>query len=1199
MSRRSLGAVMAVLASLVLAGPAAAATEQSGRSGLDAYKITTDGAGLRTLAAEGFDMTESGRRGRTVEIVATAEQVEQLRKLGLDPELKRNQAGLSARQFDAADQRPDGSYDVWRPFFDDTYVGDDEEGNERETLYEEMQRIAAENTDIVKPVQFGQSINGKPLLALKVTKDARLRPDGQRPAVLYLSTQHAREWIVTEMARRLTHKVIDDYRAGDEQMRRLVTTRELWFVWVANPDGYDFTFTPGNRLWRKNLREVNGEPGIQSGDGVDPNRNFPTNWGYDNEGSSPDPSSETYRGSGPASEPETQGLDRLLRRVGFEMFINYHSAAELLLYPLGWQVETPAADDPIYRALSGTDDDPAIKGVEPGAPDDYDPDLSAELYTTNGETTDHAYSRYDVLSWTPEMDVADPERGAVGEDGGPPSVFEFQDREDDMQQAFEKNVPFALDVAESADDPDDPESHLGNVAEDFEIEPFAHSYGDPQTVQVTAKRELGPVTVHWRVNGGAEQSAATSEWQGGERFGDVGDVYYHRVRGTVTGTSPGDSVRVWFTAGGKRSQSFTYDAVGESANRVLILANEDYTGPVNSPAYPGTAGPYFVDYYRAALQANGVGADVYDVDARGRTAPDALGVLSHYDAVVWYTGNDLLTRSPGQPGQTGVARLADDMILAVRAYLNEGGKLLYTGQRAGTAQVTSQPFNPAGEPPYCKQTAASTGTVLNCVPLSDDFLQYYLGAYLHVDAAGDFATDDIPAASQLQLQLAGDPFGSTAFALNGGDSANNQGHVYSMVTTSSILPPEQFPQFGSSRAVTTPGGGAFDPVTGEWYMTARSDDAAYQRLRRTIDLTGATSGELNFELSHDTEADYDFVFVEAHTVGQDDWTTLPDANGNTSDDVGDACDIDWNTLHPWLDRYQTNGPGEADCTSTGTTGEWHAASGNSGGYDDWSIDLSAYAGKQVEVSITYAQDFAVAGLGVFLDDVQVVKNGAAAESTSFEDGLGGFTAGPQPEGTQKATTWERSQRGDFQEGPGVATEDSLYFGFGLEGVRTAAQRNALMGNAMRYLGVLGGGGGQPGGGGGGGQPGGGGGGQPGGGDDDGARPKGPRVRVIGRRVRVTRSGRAPVRLRCPRSAEGACRGTLKLRKGGETIARRDYRIAAGKRKTVRLRLDRNAQRRLARRGTLRATLRMTARDRESRVRRSTVRITLRAPAPRD
>ena len=33
---------------------------------------------------------------------------------------------------------------------------------------------------------------------------------------------------------------------------------------------------------------------------------------------------------------------------------------------------------------------------------------------------------------------------------------------------------------------------------------FPVSYGDPQTVEVNAKRELGSVTVHWQVNGGRE-----------------------------------------------------------------------------------------------------------------------------------------------------------------------------------------------------------------------------------------------------------------------------------------------------------------------------------------------------------------------------------------------------------------------------------------------------------------------------------------------------------------------------------------------------------------------------------------------------------------------------------------------------------------------------------------------------------------------
>ena len=37
----------------------------------------------------------------------------------------------------------------------------------------------------------------------------------------------------------------------------------------------------------------------------------------------------------PASEPETRALDGLMRRISFEFLVNYHSAAELLLYGVG------------------------------------------------------------------------------------------------------------------------------------------------------------------------------------------------------------------------------------------------------------------------------------------------------------------------------------------------------------------------------------------------------------------------------------------------------------------------------------------------------------------------------------------------------------------------------------------------------------------------------------------------------------------------------------------------------------------------------------------------------------------------------------------------------------------------------------------------------------------------------------------------
>ena len=170
---------------------------------------------------------------------------------------------------------------------------------------------------------------------------------------------------------------------------------------------------------------------------------------------------------------------------------------------------------------------------------------------------------------------------------------------------------------------------------------------------------------------------APPEWNGGEKYGSKSDVYYRHPPGTVTARTQrhrGGLVR------GRRekSDSFTYTAAVESDNDVFILSAEDYTGasPVQAP------GPHYLSFYEDALAANGLGYDVYDVDALGRKAATALGVLSHYDAVVWYTGDDVITSEPGWAGGNG-SRLAMDEMLHARDYLNEGGRVLYSGKNAG------------------------------------------------------------------------------------------------------------------------------------------------------------------------------------------------------------------------------------------------------------------------------------------------------------------------------------------------------------------------------------------------------------------------------------------------------------------------------------------------------------------------------------
>ena len=138
------------------------------------------------------------------------------------------------------------------------------------------------------------------------------------------------------------------------------------------------------------------------------------------------------------------------------------------------------------------------------------------------------------------------------------------------------------------------------------------------------------------------------------------------------------------------------------------------------------------------------------------------------------------------------------------------------------------------------------------------------------------------------------------------------------------------------------------------------------------------------------------------------------------------------------------------CGITGTTGAWNAASGASNGWTEWSVDLSAYAGKQVELSITYATDWGTEGLGVFVDDVRVLANGAPLESTGFEADLGDWVvAGPPPGSSPNNADWVRTQLG-FEEGAVVTTRDTVYTGFGLEGLAPDV-RNDLTARALRHL----------------------------------------------------------------------------------------------------------------------------------------------------
>jgi Zinc carboxypeptidase/Immune inhibitor A-like, MAM domain len=1056
-------ALLTVLATLALigatnvpagAGPGSSAAGTTAR--LQMYTVVTDQAGATAIKSAGYDIAsvESTSGGLvSLEIVAYPSDRGALEKFG-SVRLWRNDAGLTSTQL--AEQQASAGFKVWMDYDGpdgfEQYMYDLEEANE-DIL----------NLEVVGP----RTHQDRDIIALRLT-DESTDANGDKPAVLYSSMIHAREWIAGEVNRRLLEWFIKGWREEKPEVVDILQTTELWFVLVQNPDGYQYTFD-GDRLWRKNLRDNDNDGQITILDGVDGNRNFAEHWNFDDEGSASIISDETYRGPTSMSEPETKALDAVLARAQPEYHISYHSFGELLLYPFGFQVNTPSADDPIFVAWAGTDKKPAVQG--------YDPGVGADLYTTNGEQTDYAYSAYGSLAITPELGEGNQNNG-----------FEFPDSEGEVQHEFMINLDFAVAAAKSAADPDNPASPVNLTTKPFylntaTVDPqksfnpmsdftFAHSFnGNEQPVQVLARRDLNndgvvdvtdDVKLHYTIDGVLATPAGglpTTEWPGGDRYGETGDVYYHVVGGTVTDAPEGSDVQVWFTGAGKTSPSFTFHVEKSEASQVLILADTDYTGPSNFPAYVAADGqPPFLTAYEDAVAASGRTYDVYDVDALG-AAPDHLGVLGHYEAVIWYTANDLVSRVPGQPGGTGAETQANTMMLEVRAFLNEGGRLLYTGRHAGWQFANAFNYNPVSTPPLCD---ANQDPVDGCLFLSDDFLQYWLGAYLFVEDGGtnfnpDPDVEDEPAIAY-PVSGAASPYDvatTDPWTIDQSFDVGRGATTQSFITTSSILKTADYPQFTSSAPGVWDTGvaGAYEPHTGDFYMYSQRADIRYQRLMNTFTVDDGT--DLSFFVSYDTEPNWDFVFVELQDENGD-WVTLPEANGHTSESTGDSCPEGWHELHPWLVQYQG-----ADCAGDPDgdgISDWNAASGRSNGWQEWEFDLSAYAGQEVTVSISYASDWAVQGLGTWVDDIDAPTTAVGAD-TGFETDSGSWIVGdPEEIGSSiNALDWIRTEDVGFTEGamtsmtPTDAAFRTLYFGFGFENVDGAPAQTEIMDRALDYL----------------------------------------------------------------------------------------------------------------------------------------------------
>jgi len=158
--------------------------------------------------------------------------------------------------------------------------------------------------------------------------------------------------------------------------------------------------------------------------------------------------------------------------------------------------------------------------------------------------------------------------------------------------------------------------------------------------------------------------------------------------------------------------------------------------------------------------------------------------------------------------------------------------------------------------------------------------------------------------------------------------------------------------------------------TYEWYSGAEA--WTWRSFYQTFDIPG-TGATLDFMTYYDIELDWDYGYVEVHDLDTDMWYTLEDLNGNTVDTDPYAQD-------------NPNVPNGREPMDYVAAGEWHAFTGDSGGWIPISMDLTPFAGHQIELHFRMWQDGAFTLQNMYVDDISIPELGFFDDVEAGEDG---------------------------------------------------------------------------------------------------------------------------------------------------------------------------------------------------------------------
>lgn len=263
----------------------------------------------------------------------------------------------------------------------------------------DLTTLAERYPALTRPLTLeGKTGLGQPIKGLEISTNADRVSDG-KPIFLLMGAHHAREWPSSEHTIEFAFDLLQGYTNGRARAQRILRNERVIVVPVVNVDGFRIS-RGADRLGdfsqfdyemkRKNCIISASTPAQYTGGtcddnpagrlrGTDINRNYPGFWGGG--GASPNWSSDTFRGDGPGSDPESAAVRRLISKRPVTVMISNHTYSNLVLRPPAIAAVGRPPDEIQYKAL----------GDAMADANQYTSQASYQLYDTSGSTEDWSY----------------------------------------------------------------------------------------------------------------------------------------------------------------------------------------------------------------------------------------------------------------------------------------------------------------------------------------------------------------------------------------------------------------------------------------------------------------------------------------------------------------------------------------------------------------------------------------------------------------------------------------------------------------------------------------------------------------------------------------------------------------------------------------------------------------------------------------